>query len=208
MSMRGGMIMSRSFKNNNFDTLLTVTTVVLKSFIIGLFILIGFLAIGTLVVLFLPKELLDYNLDNLETINLSLMNIQYDIDPSDLTGIINVKLFLIFGGITALFNLTFLQFIFIYLRKIVVDVKEKTPFSDENIKRFNYIGYAYLTSAVVLPLMNSSFLTIGINLLAVERATVNYMVNFQSIFMGILIILLAKIFEYGAYLQNEYDMTV
>lgn len=200
--------MSRSFNKKYFGTLIDVTALILRFLIIGFYILIGFLFLAGVSVSFIPKELLDYDMANLENIDVQIKNVMYDIDPSLFTGVINVKWVLVLGAFTGIVNVVFMQFILLQLKKVITDVKAKEPFSVSNIKRITHIGYAYVVSAFVLPFVNGLFMFRAINLIIETNANINFMVHWQSIFMGALLVILANIFDYGSYLQEEYDMTV
>jgi len=200
--------MSRSFNQNRFKSLIQGTHLFLSWFTLGLYILIGLLGIALIVFLVLPKGLLDFDLSNLENINIQFSNVIYEIDESIFSGVVNVKWLFVIGSLVGLVNIGFLQYILTLLRNVVRDVEAKQPFSEDNIKRLKWIGIAYLVAAVVLPFANSMFLLHVINLLDLFEANANFMIRFQSLFMGLIILILAYVFDYGAYLQEDHDMTV
>jgi len=208
MIMKGGMIMNRSFNKKYFNTILTITRWITKVSVVGLFILIGFLLISIGVVMFLPVELFDFNLDNLTTIDSQYLKALIEVNPDLFTGIVNVKWQLVFAGFIGLLNVSFLQYVFIILKKAIIDVSNEKPFSEKNIKRFNLIGIAFLVSGFLFPTFNGLLFNSIMKMLSIGDVNVRYMINLQQIFMGLLIIVLANIFEYGAYLQEDHDMTV
>ena len=55
---------------------------------------------------------------------------------------------------------------------------------------------------------NGLLMTEFFNLLSLNNMGANYMFNFQQLFIGFLIIVLANVFDYGSYLQEDHDMTV
>ncbi|OGF97184.1 MAG: hypothetical protein A2Z86_09030 [Candidatus Glassbacteria bacterium GWA2_58_10] len=97
------------------------------------------------------------------------------------------------------------------LRAILREVKSGRPFSAENPKRLKRIGWLVLALG---PLeggwamwMASRFL----DRLAIPGATLSInlmMIHFDSILLGLLILLIARIFELGVRLQEEQDLTV
>lgn len=200
--------MSRSFNKKYFNTILTITRWITKVSVVGLFIIIGLLLISVGVTMFLPVELFDYNLDNLVNIDFQYLNALIEINPDLFTGIVNVKWQLVFAGFIGLLNISFLQYVFIMLKKAIIDVGNEKPFSEKNIKRFNSIGIAFVVSGFLFPIFNGLLFNNITNMLSLDNVNVNYMMNLQQIFIGLLIIVLANIFEYGAYLQEDHDMTV
>lgn len=200
--------MSRSFNQNRFKSLIQGTHLFLSWFIIGLYILIGLLGIALIVFTMLPKGLLDFDLSNIENINIQFSSVMYEIDESIFSGVVNVKWLLALGSLVGLVNIGFLQYILTLLRNMMKDVEAKQPFSEANVKRLKWIGIAYLVAAVVLPFANSMFFLHLIDLLDLFEANANFTIRFQSVFMGLIILILAYVFDYGAYLQEDHDMTV
>lgn len=206
--MKGGMIMSRSFDKKSFDVMVNFVHTFLKFSIIALFVLIGILGVALLVFTFLPAEIFDYNIANLETVNIGTTNVIYALDGLELTGIYNVKWLLVLILLVANINLGFFQFITIQLKKIVKNVKEKDPFTTANAQNMKIMGIGFLIASVVVSIANSILFMSAVNTFNIFEATVNFSVDFQTLFTGILILILGYIFEYGAYLQDEHNMTV
>ena len=196
--MKGGMIMRRSFNKKYFNTVLTITRWVTKVLVVVLFILIGVILISVGVVMFLPVELFDYDLGELAYVESQYLEALLEIKPELFTGIVNMKWLLVFGLFTILINISFLQFIFIMLKNAIIDVTNEKPFSEKNIIRFNFIGIAFIVSGIILPIFNVLLLNGIINMLSFENVKVNYSLDLQQIFIGLLIIVLANILEYGA----------
>lgn len=206
--MKGGMIMSRSFNKKQFHAIIDVVYLFLRWAVVSLIILTSLLFVSNVVMLFLPQSILDYDLANLENVNIQLMNVMYSLNNASFTGIVNVKWLLSFALFTGIVNLVFIIIVMILLRNLIADVKQQQPFSENNIKRLKYMGYAYLISSIVLPFINQSFSMYVVNLFELWQATVNFSINLQAVFMGVIILILAGVFEYGEYLQEDHDLTV
>ena len=200
--------MSRSFDKNSFDTMIKFVHILLKWSVGILYGLLGILVVGVVVTTFLPADLFDFNLANLENIDVQAFNVLYDIADGRFTGIVNVKWLVVLILVVLTSNGVFLQFIQIQLKRVMKNVREKNPFSEDNANFLKTMGIAFLISAVVLPMLNSWLLMTTVNLFDIYEASVNFSLNLQAVFMGLLILILAYIFNYGAYLQEEHDMTV
>lgn len=200
--------MNKTISKNRFDTILKGMYVFLRWSVRALYGLMGVIFVGFIVSIVLPKDILNFDLDNIEHINIQLSNVLYQLDDSFFTGVINVKWLLVLLCVMALSNLAFLQFVMTYIRNILSDTIEKTPFSVKNVTRLKYVGYGYLVASVVLPSINNLFFWQLVHQLDLFEATINFSVHFQSVFMGIIILILAYIFDYGSYLQEDHDMTV
>lgn len=200
--------MTQSFNKNRFDMIIKVVHYFLRYAMVAVLVLAGIIAVAGVTVMFIPKSALDFNLGNIENINVQVMNVLYSLNNSTLTGVINVKWLVVFGAFAAVLNLAFIYYIFRQLKRIVGDVKQEVPFSEHNILRLKRLGFAYVISSVVLPMINSGFMVYVVNLLDLFDANVNFQISLQSLFMGALILILATVFEYGKYLQEDHDLTV
>lgn len=200
--------MNRTFNKKRFDIIIKFTHLFLKYSVRILYVLIALLIVGFVVVIFIPKSLLDFDLAILEEVNVQYFNIVYDLSDGGFTGIYNVKwlvTLLLFTGAT---NLIFFQFIQIQLRNVINDVKAESPFSENNVLFLKRVAYGFLIASVLLPLLNGWLFMTMINTFEIYSATINFSLNFQMLFTGVLVLILAYVFDYGAYLQEEHDMTV
>lgn len=200
--------MERTFNKQRYHGVISIAHIVLK-WIIGFFyIIIGIAVIGTIVVLFIPKSALDFNMANLEHINIQFTNIMYEINGGFFTGIANVKNLLLLLGLVGLVNLGFVQFIMIELKKLVASVREEMPFKASNAMILRNMGIVFLIASVVVSLANAWLMMTAINTFDVYQATINFSINLQYLFMGVLVLILAYVFSYGSFLQEEHDQTI
>ena len=201
--------MNRSLDKNKFESVINIVFNILKVGVIILYVMIGLFVLLSIIFPFIPKTLLDFDLSNLEHVNIQTGSILYDMSGIiTFTGIVNLKWLLSLLFIVVTINLGFFQYILILLKNILIDVQQKTPFSIKNITRLKYMGIAYLVSSIVLSFVNGSLFSVIINTFDIFEANVNFSIDFQSVFMGTLILILAYVFEYGALLQEDSDMTV
>jgi uncharacterized membrane protein len=181
----------------------------LRISVVALYVLLGLLFLTSVVLPFVSKGVFDFNLANLDNIDIQTGSILYEVRGIvTLTGIVNVKWLVSLAFVVLTVNLVFFQFVLIQLKQIITDVYHKIPFSDKNIKRLKYMGIAYLVSSVVLPMVNGSLFAMVANTFNIFEATINFSMDFQSAFIGIIILILAYVFEYGATLQEDIDLTV
>lgn len=200
--------MTNTMKKNPFETLIKALHVVLKWSVRVVYVLLGLLFIALLVFLFIPKASLNFDLANLENININIMNIIYEINNAVFTGVINIKWLLVLGVFAGIVNLAFFQLIQILLRNLLKNTRETTPFISENVVLLKTMGFAFLVASVILPLVNAWLVTDVVNLLNLYQASVNLSLNLQMIFMGLIVLVLTYVFNYGAYLQEEHDSTI
>ena len=207
--MKGGVIMNRSLDKKKFESVIKVVYRFLRISVVALYVLLGLLFLTSVVLPFVSKGVFDFNLANLDNIDIQTGSILYEVRGIvTLTGIVNVKWLVSLAFVVLTVNLVFFQFVLIQLKQIITDVYHKIPFSDKKIKRLKYMGIAYLVSSVVLPMVNGSLFAMVANTFNIFEATINFSMDFQSAFIGIIILILAYVFEYGATLQEDIDLTV
>lgn len=201
--------MSTPFNEKKFMNLLQITAVVIKIIIIIIVTIIGFLALGFLVTVFLPASLLTIDLNALvDGLTIDMMGIAVTI-PGDLfQDEVSLKGTVLTTLTVAAIYMAFFAFLIHLLYGLLMDAKKQTPFSRANIKRLFTMSYALITGGIVLPIFLAVVGWVFIAASGFEGASVEYALHGQYIMTGVLIFILAKLFEYGAYLQDEVDMTV
>lgn len=200
--------MKKTFTQNQKSKILTFTSIVVKIMKIGFYILTGALTISFLVVLFIPGDVLQFDLANLQNTSVQVFNLNVHLDETIMDGVIAIKGLLLLGLVLADVYVIFFSYIFRKLQLIFKDVLREQPFSSDNIKHLYNMGYAFIISAFILPIFSALFSSYLINLAGLDNISSNYSIDINSLFMGLLILVLATIFDYGHHLQNEYDMTV
>ncbi len=200
--------MEQTFNRKRYEVIIKVVNIFLKWSIRAIFVLLGIILIGFIAVVFIPKTLLNFDMANLENINVQFANVLQEINGDIFTGVANVKNLLLILLFTGIVNLTFFQFIQIQLKKIVSSVKEELPFRNSNAIILRNLGMGYIIASIMVSLINSWLMMTIVNTFNVYEATINFSVNFQMVFMGVIILILAYVFSYGSVLQEEHDSTV
>ena len=90
---------------------------------------------------------------------------------------------------------------FTALRLLGNIVSMGTPFGEKNDKLIKAIGVITLIQGVASPAARALFL-------GILHADVTYTSNSALLFMGVIILFIAKIFSYGQILQQESDETL
>lgn len=96
------------------------------------------------------------------------------------------------------------------LRRLLNDLGGKTPFTIPNATRISRIGAAIMAMTTVLACGSYALGSYMANTLAFPGVTfrTNLQFPYCSLFVGLLVMLLAEIFRYGARLQEDNDLTV
>lgn len=142
------------------------------------------------------------------SLSISYGPLGYEIAPELLIGV-DAKPVLIAIALSALVVAILAIPIFYQLTKILKTVEEEHPFALENANRLNIIGMILILAAFAKEATSYYVLAVTVGLIDIPNLTVNYsLVDTSTVITGFLVLLLASIFKYGSYLQEEHDSTV
>ena len=133
--------------------------------------------------------------------------IKFNIDPS-LYESINLKHLLqtMLPMVTVLFSMSIV--ISHNLRLILKTVTDDRPFEKNNAKRLFIISIVLIIGSVVWKIIEGIYALTIVNILKIESIDVNFTIDGVMLLTGFLILILAGVFRYGSYLQDEYDTTL
>jgi hypothetical protein len=199
--------MKTKFDKKNFDLLLKGTIVLTKIVqiisIIGLVALV-LLAIGALII---PSDLYNIDLSNISNFSMNIGALDMNIPIQRMQGTLNIRYLLVFASVTLMIYMASALYLFKKVEVFLGFVKKGTPFADDNIHLMYYIGKLLVVFAFLLPLVTYPFAWRLAHVLPLD-ISVNIEIEFGLLMLGLVVLLLASIFNYGAYLQEEYDQTV
>lgn len=112
--------------------------------------------------------------------------------------------------ITGVLALGYLSGASYLLKLILANVKADNVFVEENSKYIKYFGYSLIVFSAIMSGMRFFVASAIMNVIDFPGGHfgANFGFDFQTIFIGLIIVLLSQIFAYGTHLQNEYDATV
>ena len=195
----------RTFDSTRFNKITRITEIVLKVFKVILIIFGGLATLGFIIISLIPSETLWIDGDWL---TLSLGFLPTELESQNIVFNGSLKPLLLAGTFITVTYTIFSYIVLNFIHRVIRKTREKVPFDPTSIKALYYFGYTLIVSGIVLPIFN--FVTFN----QINRAynafdvNIDYNVQFGMIFTGVLIYILANIFEYGAHLQSEVDATV
>ena len=164
----------------------------------------------------------------LASIFISLIPGEYLVIPANMSGSLSAT----FGG-TMMFKFdpqtigdimikSFLQAFFMWIsvgalmvsivlfvvKRILTTVIVDNPFEKGNSKNLTVISLALIAGSFIMPFMEGRIATAIIQTLKIDSIHVSYSMDGNLLFTGILILILAGVFQYGNYLQEEVDSTL
>ncbi|MDF2673331.1 MAG: hypothetical protein K0R09_1596 [Clostridiales bacterium] len=101
-----------------------------------------------------------------------------------------------------------LSIIFRQISKILKTVEGDRPFSEENSRRLTIIGFVLLIGSFVFNIAEGIVANAMIHTLSIPNVQINYKADGFMMLTGFLLLILAGVFKYGNYLQQEYDATL
>jgi len=94
------------------------------------------------------------------------------------------------------------------MAQLLKAVEEGRPFTPDNAKRLTIMGLILIAFSIVYRIGMFLILQTTLNLAPIPEMDVTLSLDMNGIFVGVLVLVLAAIFRYGSYLQDEYDATV
>lgn len=205
--------MSKIKEINKFKKLAKILDTILK---IGYWVSI----IGVLSVI-IRILLINFNpniIDLTANYNFGFGNVGLDVNTTIL-GVQNIIKATTLYLIQALIVLAVIIYLVYQLRKILKNVLNESPFNTVCVSHMKKLGYGVIISGLVFNTISGITDYLVIQLLNIEKLlrSADYIknvrvvitpINVTIIIVGLLILLLAAIFQYGTYLQEEYDSTL
>jgi hypothetical protein len=176
---------------------------------VSFWILIGLIILGTLI--FIVMRILP-NIENVSNSGYSFrMNpeniIQFELNTNTLSNTTSKDIFsLLYVGAILLTIPTLL--VLGQLKIILKNVVNEKPFAEKNAKSIRNIGYVVIASSILTPVTKAFVFNKFIHAFNLSNVNVIYSINTEVLIIGILLLIVSAIFNYGAYLQQEYDTTL
>jgi hypothetical protein len=195
--------MDKTFNKDSFKRLTRIIRIVVQSFYWASIVCGALCLIGFIVLQFIPGEYLMSNDNAGFTLSLDGM-IRYEAGDKavNLAGVyqsITIMAALLSAGLAV-----FLK----HLAALLKTVEGDTPFTTGNTNRLKTMGIILLLYAFLAPGAGVLVASSMVHAFAANNITVVYSVNISLLFSGFVLLILAGIFQYGSFLQSEYDTTL
>ncbi len=101
-------------------------------------------------------------------------------------------------------------FVIYMLRKINVTVMEGHPFAATNVRRMRWIGLILMIGAVAVPMTEYSVARLVLDQVITEGIVLSppFDLDVGVILVGLLLLVLATVFEYGSRLESDQSLTI
>lgn len=208
--------MDNQKKSKRFWDIVRVISMILN--VVFIVSIIGFVIniLGLILINIIPKTTIQgmvYSKDFFASITFGGLSFAIKNTHISATEIIkNMNILLFSSAIKILFSIFCIK----QLQKIINSVKMGTPFTNDCVKSINTLGKLIIISSILIPIVSNIFELYQFRMFNINKILIssNFISNIHytfnlfdgSIFIfGIIILILGKVFEYGCYLQDEYD---
>ncbi len=101
-------------------------------------------------------------------------------------------------------------FVVYIVRQIIVTVMEGQPFAAANVRRMRWIGLILMVGALAVPMIEYSVARLVLGQVTTEGIVLSppFDLNFGVILVGLLLLILATVFEYGSRLESDQSLTI
>ena len=89
------------------------------------------------------------------------------------------------------------------VKRILKTVVDDKPFEKGNSKNLTIISLVLIAASFILPIFEGRVFSTAIKTLQIGNINIGYTMNWTLLLTGILILILAGVFQYGNYLQEE-----
>jgi len=94
------------------------------------------------------------------------------------------------------------------IKRILKSVIQDNPFKKGNSRNLTVIALVLIIGSSILPFMEARVVSEIIRVLQIANINFSYSVDSTMMFSGIIVLILAGVFQYGNYLQEEVDSTL
>lgn len=199
--------MNTAFNQKQFKSLIKaarIVSIVAK----WLFIVTGGIALIVFIVgLYIPEDFMTFKFSSLTLHRYLDFQLEAYLSENILIKEVTLSSIFLAGGLFAVVGSIFFVGFFVLLNRIFIQVEAERPFSQEVIGSMRLIAFGFMAAGVVIPIFEYLFLYSLASQID-DALHVTYNLNLGYVMIGALVYIIMRIFEYGAYLQNQYDETV
>jgi hypothetical protein len=164
--------------------------------------------LASIVMLFIPEKNLVLPATLSGTITASMDGIfKFNIGPQP-GGELMIKpflqaMFIWISVISLMLSITLFE-----IKRILKTVVKDNPFEKENSKNLTVIAVTLISGSFLVKFLEGLVATAAIQALKIANIDITYSIDWTLLATGILLLILAGVFQYGSYLQEEVDSTL
>jgi len=168
----------------------------------------GIFLLASLIVLFIPGKDMSISPNISSSLATSIGGTMVVKANLETLGEIMIKPFLQAMFLWIVFLALMISVILYELKRILQNMAEDRVFEKNNSKNLTVMAIALMAGAFIVKLFEYRLTSTVIHTLQIDKIKVYYLPDWTLLLMGILILILAAVFKYGSYLQDEVDSTL
>jgi Protein of unknown function (DUF2975) len=164
--------------------------------------------LGNIVLVFVPAKSIVLNASTSGSLSATLGGTMFFKFNPQVSGNLLIKPFLqaFFAWIAV--EALMMSVILFEVKRILKSVVQDNPFEKGNSKNLTIIAISLIVGACIMPLLEGRIFSAIIRVLQISNINFSYSIDCTLLFTGIIILILAGVFQYGNYLQEEVDSTL
>jgi len=168
----------------------------------------GIFLLASLIVLFIPGKDMSISPNLLGSIATSIGGTMVVKANLETIGVIFIKPFLQAMFLWIVFQALMVSVILYELKHILKNMVDDRVFEKSNSRNLSLMAIAFMLGAFIVKIFEYRLTSTVIQTLQIDKIRVYYLPDWTLLLVGILILVLAAVFKYGSYLQEEVDSTL
>ena len=164
--------------------------------------------LASLIVLFIPGKDMSISPNLLGSIATSIGGTMVVKANLETIGVIFIKPFLQAMFLWIVFQALMVSVILYELKHILKNMVDDRVFEKSNSRNLSLMAIAFMLGAFIVKIFEYRLTSTVIQTLQIDKIRVYYLPDWTLLLVGILILVLAAVFKYGSYLQEEVDSTL
>lgn len=164
--------------------------------------------LGNIALLFVPAKSIVINASTSGSLSATLGGTMFFKFNPQVSGDLMIKPFLQAFFVWITVAALIMSVILFELKRILESVVQDNPFEKGNSKNLTIIAIALIVGSLIMPLLEGRIVSAIIRVLQISSINFSYSMDCTLLFTGIIILILAGVFQYGNYLQEEVDSTL
>jgi Protein of unknown function (DUF2975) len=164
--------------------------------------------LGNIALLFVPAKIIVINASTSGSLSATLGGTMFFKFNPQVSGDLMIKPFLQAFCAWVAVEALMMSVILFEVKRILKSVIRDNPFEKGNSKNLTIIAISLIVGSLVMPLLEGRIFSAIIRVLQISNINFSYSIDCTLLFTGIIILILAGVFQYGNYLQEEVDSTL
>lgn len=195
-------------KNKNLKNTISILLIGTKIALVIIYLMVAVCFIGLIFGIVINKDFLVFNIEDIGGMLQTRISDSVQVSFPLTGGTVSIKSIAWSGGLLGFVYSLFLMTVLTKFKSILNELKNDRPFGEKSYLSLRMISYLFMGATVVIPIFEFIFFSQLILPITSPQIDLTFGLNLNYLYVGLILYVLAKVFEYGAFLQTSYDETV